>query len=180
MGESFFIDRETGKQIDVKIIFYQFSPDSIFNLTQDAEGDATVFDMNGDLLTTEILLGTDEAKNTGVPHGVFYSILPNDETTNNDPEDSSVNPDVPDGWSISIDPENFKNIEIMAHGFEYTISGTNSEGVITGNGTIDEVKNGTGCVNNIEPGEVYYVKTTDDNIELALVVGTKKFYQSKA
>ena len=61
-------------QVKVAIIFYQFLPDSLFNLTQDAEGDATVFDMNGDLLTTEILVGQKE-ENTPTPHGVFYSII---------------------------------------------------------------------------------------------------------
>ena len=73
IGDSFFIDRKTGQQVKVKIIFYQFLPDSIFNLTQDAEGDATVFDMNGDLLTTEILVG--DKNETSVTHGVFYSII---------------------------------------------------------------------------------------------------------
>lgn len=73
IGDSFFIDRKTGQQVKVKIIFYQFLPDSIFNLTQDAEGDATVFDMNGDLLTTEVLVGTNDG--TSIPHGVFYSIV---------------------------------------------------------------------------------------------------------
>lgn len=73
IGDSFFIDRKSGQQVKVKIIFYQFLPDSIFNLTQDAEGDATVFDMNGDLLTTEILVGQREGSETA--HGVFYSII---------------------------------------------------------------------------------------------------------
>ena len=73
IGSTFFVDRATGKQVKVKIIFYKFNPDSIFNLTQDAEGDATVFDMNGDLSTTEILIGTDGNKT--IPHGVFYSIV---------------------------------------------------------------------------------------------------------
>ena len=77
VGDSFFIDRKTGQQVKVKIIFYQFLPDSIFNLTQDAEGDATVFDMNGDLLTTEILVGQKEGDPK--PHGVFYSIIPETE-----------------------------------------------------------------------------------------------------
>ena len=74
VGDSFFMDRKTGQQVKVRIIFYQFLPDSIFNLTQDAEGDATVFDMNGDLLTTEILVGQKEGGPK--PHGVFYSIIP--------------------------------------------------------------------------------------------------------
>lgn len=73
IGDSFFIDRVSGQQVKVKIIFYQFLPDSIFNLTQDAEGDATVFDMNGDLLTTEIKLGDKEGNS--IVHGVFYSIV---------------------------------------------------------------------------------------------------------
>ena len=74
IGDSFFIDRKTGQQVPVKIIFYQVLPDSIFNLTQDAEGDATVFDMNGDLLTTEIVVGDKDTK--PLVHGVFYSIIP--------------------------------------------------------------------------------------------------------
>lgn len=72
IGDSFFIDQATGKQVKVNIAFWQFNPDSIFNLTQDAEGDATVFDMNGDLLTTEIKIGGQTAD---VKHGVFYSIV---------------------------------------------------------------------------------------------------------
>ena len=82
IGDSFFIDRKTGQQVKVKIIFYQFLPDSIFNLTQDAEGDATVFDMNGDLLTTEILVGQKVGEEK--LHGVFYSIINPDETPNED------------------------------------------------------------------------------------------------
>lgn len=71
IGDTFFIDRKSGQQVKVKIVFYQFLPDSIFNLTQDAEGDATVFDMNGDLLTTEIkVAGGEDGR-----HGVFYSIV---------------------------------------------------------------------------------------------------------
>ena len=73
IGDTFFIERKSGKQVPVKIVFYQFLPDSIFNLTQDAEGDATVFDMNGDLLTTVILVGKDGKSNQ--KHGVFYSIV---------------------------------------------------------------------------------------------------------
>ena len=81
IGESFFIDQKSGKQVPVKIIFYQFLPDSIFNLTQDAEGDATVFDMNGDLLTTDVKLHTDEEH--FVKLGLFYSIVePKEEGSN--------------------------------------------------------------------------------------------------
>lgn len=77
LGETFFIDQKTGKQVKVEIIFYQFLPDSIFNLTQDAEGDASVFDMNGTLGVTDIYVGDndDSSYEDGVSHGVFYSIL---------------------------------------------------------------------------------------------------------
>lgn len=79
IGKSFFIDQKTGAQVPVTIIFYQFLPDSLFNLTQDAEGDATVFDMNGDLLTTVMKIPgalKDSSTETTVEHGIFYSILP--------------------------------------------------------------------------------------------------------
>ena len=63
----------------VYILIYQFLPDSIFNLTQDAEGDATVFDMNGDLIATSIQLGTKAGSDgeQATPYqvrNVFYSI----------------------------------------------------------------------------------------------------------
>lgn len=73
IGESFFIDQKSGQQVPVKIIFYQFLPDSLFNLTQDAEGDATVFDMNGDLLATDIKVK--DINGSKIPYGVFYSIV---------------------------------------------------------------------------------------------------------
>ena len=76
MGDSFFISKKTGQQVKVRIIFYQVLPDSIFNLNQDAEGDATVFDMNADLLTTEIKMGD----TAGTVHGVFYSVVPYEAT----------------------------------------------------------------------------------------------------
>lgn len=73
VGDTFFINKETQQQTPVKIIFYRFLPDSIFNLTQDAEGDAAVFDINGDLLATEVLVGTSEEGKK--PHALFYSII---------------------------------------------------------------------------------------------------------
>ena len=78
VGDSFFISQKNGQQIPVKIIFYQFLPDSIFNLTQDAEGDATVFDMNGDLLTS--VIGIHDVEGIIRPHGTFYSIIDPAET----------------------------------------------------------------------------------------------------
>lgn len=74
LGESFFVDQKTGKQIKVYILIYEMLPDSIFNLTQDAEGDATVFDMNGSLNSKEICVGLTDGKDTTM--NVFYSILP--------------------------------------------------------------------------------------------------------
>ena len=80
IGDSFFIDQKTGAQVPVKIIFYQFLPDSIFNLTQDAEGDATVFDMNGDLLTTIVKLPSVASGDANaIEHGIFYSIVSPEE-----------------------------------------------------------------------------------------------------
>lgn len=76
LGESFFVDQKTGKQIKVYILIYEMLPDSIFNLTQDAEGDATVFDMNGSLNSKEICVGLDNQANTNTTMNVFYSILP--------------------------------------------------------------------------------------------------------
>lgn len=73
IGDSFFIEQKSGAQVPVKIIFYQFLPDSLFNLTQDPEGDATVFDMNGDLMTTVIKVGNSEGEL--IKTGVFYSIV---------------------------------------------------------------------------------------------------------
>lgn len=73
IGDSFFIDQKSGQQVPVKIIFYNFLSDSLFNLTQDAEGDATVFDMNGDLMTTVVKLSDKDGQPINV--GLFYSIL---------------------------------------------------------------------------------------------------------
>ena len=73
IGDSFFIKQKSGAQVPVKIIFYQFLPDSLFNLTQDSEGDATVFDMNGDLMTTIINVGDENGESINA--GVFYSII---------------------------------------------------------------------------------------------------------
>lgn len=73
IGDTFFIDQATQQQVPVVIIFYKFLPDSLFNLTQDAEGDASIFDMNGDLLPVPVLLGNDKSRLA--PHDVFYSII---------------------------------------------------------------------------------------------------------
>lgn len=51
VGKTFVIDQKTGAKQPIRIILPVFLPDSIFNLTMDAEGDATVFDLNGSLLS---------------------------------------------------------------------------------------------------------------------------------
>ena len=73
VGDTFFIDQKNQQQVPVVIMFYKFLPDSLFNLTQDAEGDASTFDMNGALLRVSIYLGNKES--TLAPHDVFYSII---------------------------------------------------------------------------------------------------------
>ena len=47
VGTTFVIDQATGAKQPIKIIIPRFLGDGIFNLVQDAEGDATVFDLNG-------------------------------------------------------------------------------------------------------------------------------------
>lgn len=53
VGSTFVIDQATGAKQPVKIIVPIFLGNGIFNLTQDAEGDVTVFDLNGDVLRFE-------------------------------------------------------------------------------------------------------------------------------
>lgn len=53
VGDTFVIDQATGAKQPIKIVIPIFLGDGIFNLTQDAEGDVTVFDLNGDILRFE-------------------------------------------------------------------------------------------------------------------------------
>lgn len=107
IGDTFIIDANTGAQVPAYVIFYDFLSDSLFNLTQDAEGDATVFDMNGDLIETKILIGNLFIGNTetkggdtdGIVTGTFYSIMPQLDYADNagvivDTTDSSANDSV--------------------------------------------------------------------------------------
>ena len=66
-GDTYFIDQKSGEKKHVFIFIPQFMPDGIFNLTQDAEGDATVFDLNGTLALTTV---TD----TSGTRDIFYEI----------------------------------------------------------------------------------------------------------
>lgn len=78
IGETFIVDAKTGKQVSAYVLFYNFLPDSLFNLTQDTEGDATVFDMNGDLIQTNVLIGDKEevGNENGIVVGDFYVLMP--------------------------------------------------------------------------------------------------------
>lgn len=76
-GETFFIDQQTGDKVTVYIFIPQLLPDAIFNLTQDAEGDATVFDLNGSVCLTKIADSEEDAADTTDPdkvREVFYEI----------------------------------------------------------------------------------------------------------
>lgn len=53
VGTTFVIDQATGAKQPIKIVIPIFLGDGIFNLTQDAEGDASVFDINGNILKFE-------------------------------------------------------------------------------------------------------------------------------
>lgn len=68
-GETFFIDQSTGEKVPVHIFIPQFLPDAILTLTQDAEGDATVFDLNGTVAVTKIADSAD-----GKARDIFYEI----------------------------------------------------------------------------------------------------------
>lgn len=50
VGSTFVIDQATGAKQPINVVIPLFLGDGIFNLTQDAEGDASVFDLNGSLL----------------------------------------------------------------------------------------------------------------------------------
>ena len=73
-GDTFFINQKTGKKETVHILIPQFLPDAILTLTQDAEGDATVFDLNGTVAVTTIADSVDESGNTTNERSIFYEI----------------------------------------------------------------------------------------------------------
>lgn len=66
VGTTFVIDQATGAKQPVKIVIPRFLGDGIFNLTQDAEGDATVFDLNGNVLRFEGGVADTDTPITGV------------------------------------------------------------------------------------------------------------------
>lgn len=68
-GDTFFIDQKTGDKVPVHIFIPQFLPDAILTLTQDAEGDATVFDLNGTVSVTKV-----QDSDSDDPRDIFYEI----------------------------------------------------------------------------------------------------------
>ena len=90
IGESFFIDKATGEPVNVKIIFYKFLPDSLFNLTQEADGDASVFDRNGTLVPVKIQVGQSDGHSE--PEQVFWSVINPDSTTVANPTTAPTGP----------------------------------------------------------------------------------------
>ena len=68
-GRTFFIDQKTGEKCYVWILIPQLLPDAILSLTQDAEGDATVFDLNGTVAITDIADADGDE-----PRSIFYEI----------------------------------------------------------------------------------------------------------
>lgn len=68
-GTTFFINQKTGEKEYVYIFIPQFLPDAILTLTQDAEGDATVFDLNGSVNVTTV--ADEEGK---ASRDIFYEI----------------------------------------------------------------------------------------------------------
>lgn len=80
-GDTFFIDQKTGDKVLVHILIPQFLPDAILTLTQDAEGDAAVFDLNGSVNVTTIQDATYSAEGEpkwtpteGTERPIFYEI----------------------------------------------------------------------------------------------------------
>ena len=90
IGESSFIDKATGEPVDVKIIFYKFLPDSLFNLTQEADGDASVFDRNGTLVPVKIQVGQSDGHSE--PEQVFWSVINPGSTAEANPTTAPTGP----------------------------------------------------------------------------------------
>ena len=90
IGDSFFVNQKTGETVNVKIIFYKFLPDSLFNLAQEADGDASVFDRNGTLVPVKIQVGQSNGKSE--PEQVFWSVVDPAKNTAANPETAPVGP----------------------------------------------------------------------------------------
>ena len=73
-GKTFFINQKTGEKEYVYILIPQFLPDAILTLAQDAEGDATVFDLNGSVAVTEIADAVGDIDDDDKCRSIFYEI----------------------------------------------------------------------------------------------------------
>jgi len=94
-GKTFFIDRVTGKEVELYIFMPQFYPEGILNLTQDAEGDAAVFDLNGTLISTWICDDVATESTAHTKRKVAYEIREKSffaATPTADSSDSAFNP----------------------------------------------------------------------------------------
>lgn len=138
IGDSFFIDQKSGQQVKVKIIFYKFLPDSLFNLTQDAEGDATVFDMNGDLLAVDVIVGNTEGGS--ITQSMFYGI---------------VSADLNSGFNLKVDA--------VAKTAEFTDYGTNTIKVKKPGSTFEDYSTE---LTNLTEGQYEYLVQDKDGIDL--------------
>lgn len=90
IGDSFFVNQKTGETVNVKIIFYKFLPDSLFNLAQEADGDASVFDRNGTLVPVKIQVGQSNGKSE--PEQVFWSVVDPAKNTAANPTTAPTGP----------------------------------------------------------------------------------------
>lgn len=83
IGDTFVVDQKTGKHIPMKVILYQFLPDSTPSFAFDS-GNAATFDLNGDLLAVEHVVtnadegseGSDGWEECGGASGLFFSFVP--------------------------------------------------------------------------------------------------------
>lgn len=79
VGETYFVQQSTGEQVKVKIIFWNFISNDVFNLSLSPDGDATTFDCSGTLNVAEIAVGKKGATDADtdiVPVKEFFSIMP--------------------------------------------------------------------------------------------------------
>lgn len=95
IGDSFFVNQKTGETVNVKIIFYKFLPDSLFNLAQEADGDASVFDRNGTLVPVKIQVGQSDGHSE--PEQVFWSVIDPNATAAANPTTAPTGPTGPTG-----------------------------------------------------------------------------------
>ena len=72
VGDGYLINKDDGKEVIVEFIIPRFIPDSIVNINLSSSGDATVFDLNGDILSVK--------DSTAGNPDIFYIIKPKTTT----------------------------------------------------------------------------------------------------